>query len=147
MNSLKNLLFISSKESNPGYLILRIFFGVALFIHGYPKMFGGIEKWRALGGAMNQLGVGFFPAFWGFMAAFAEFFGGIFLILGLFTTINAFLVFFTMLVAAFFVHGGDPFKVRELALVYFFCSILYMMKGAGKYSIDYYLFGKGRMYR
>jgi putative oxidoreductase len=140
MKALKKILFVSSNEGNMGYLFLRLFIGVAFIIHGYPKMFGGVEKWAAIGGVMSKLGITFFPAFWGFMAAFAEFFGGFFLILGLCTTISSFLILFTMSVAVFFVHGGDPFSKKELALAYFFCVFLFMVKGAGKYSLDYHLF-------
>lgn len=140
MKILKKILFVSSDDRNLGYLFLRLFFGVVFIIHGYPKMFGGIEKWAAIGGVMSKLGITFYPAFWGFMAAFAEFFGGFFLILGLCTTISSFLILFTMFVAVFFFHGGDPFTKKELALIYFVCSFLFMVKGAGKYSLDYQLF-------
>ena len=136
MNKLLKNLLITSKEKNIGFALFRVFVGAAFIIHGYPKMEGGLERWRAIGGAMGKLGIKFLPGFWGFMAATSEFFGGIFLILGLFTTVSSFLIFFTMLIAAFFVHQGDPFMKRELALVYFFASFLFMIKGAGKYSID-----------
>ena len=137
-------LFITSGDKNIGYLLLRIFIGVGLMTHGYGKMFGGPEKWEGVGKAMSQLGINFLPTFWGFMAAFAEFFGGLFLALGLFTTISSFLIFFTMLVAAFFVHGGDSFSSRELAFCYFFAALMFMVKGAGRYSIDYYIKRPGK---
>ncbi|MBN1900418.1 DoxX family protein [Candidatus Sumerlaeota bacterium] len=140
MKTLKKILFVSSDERNIGYLLLRLFVGVAFITHGYPKMFGGVERWEGIGKAMSRLGIDLFPVFWGFMASFAEFFGGFFLILGLCTTIFSFLIFFTMFVAAFFVHAADPFAKKEIALVFFFCAFLFMVKGAGKYSLDYPLF-------
>jgi len=142
MKPLKKILFATSEEGNLGFTLLRIIMGIGLIIHGYPKMFGGIEKWKGLGGIMTKLGLGSFPVFWGFMASFAEFFGGLFLILGLFTTIFSFLIFFEMFVAWVFVHQGATFFVREPALFYFFTSFMFMVKGAGKYSIDYHLFKK-----
>jgi putative oxidoreductase len=140
MKTLKKILFVSSNEGNIGYLFLRLFLGVAFITHGYPKMFGGIEKWSAIGGIMSKVGITFFPAFWGFMAAFAELFGGFFLILGLCATISSFLILFNMFMAVFFVHGADPFSKKELAVIYLFCAFLFMVKGAGKYSVDYHLF-------
>jgi len=129
-------LLISSKDGNLGYLLFRVFFGAAFIVHGYPKIFGGVEKWSQLGGAMSRIGIDFLPTFWGFMAAFAEFFGGVFLIMGLFTTISSFLIFFTMFIAAFVVHKGDPFLKRELAICYFFASMMFTLKGAGRFSLD-----------
>ena len=58
-------------------LILRVGIGIMFILHGYPKMMGGMEKWILLGSyGMSSLGIDYFPAFWGFMSAFSEFFGG-----------------------------------------------------------------------
>ncbi len=59
-----------------GLLLLRVGIGVSIFFHGLPKMTGGPETWTAIGGTMSNLGINFAPAFWGFMAAFAETIGG-----------------------------------------------------------------------
>jgi len=67
-----------------GLMIIRLGLGIAFMIHGAPILMGGPEKWQVLGGAMGYLGINFLPTFWGFMAAFSEFFGALFLILGLF---------------------------------------------------------------
>ena len=133
-------LIAVSEEKNIGYLLLRLFIGVGMMTHGYGKFFGGPERWKGIGMAMGKLGINFLPTFWGFMAAFAEFFGGIFLVLGIFTPVFSFLIFFTMLVAAFFVHGGDSFSAREGALCHLFPSLLFMLKGAGRYSLDFLIF-------
>lgn len=93
-----------------GYLILRIGLGFMIMLHGWPKIIGGMERWEDLGGAMTNIGIDFMPAFWGFMAASAEFFGGIFLMLGLFFRPAAFLLFFTMVVATIMhIANSDPF--------------------------------------
>ena len=42
----------------------------------------------------------------------------------------------TMLVAAFVVHGGDPFKEKKLALPYAAGTFTLMFTGAGKDSIN-----------
>jgi putative oxidoreductase len=71
-----------------------------LLFHGYGKISGGQERWERVGGSMANLGLDFLPAFWGFMAAFSEFFGSAFLILGILFRPAAALLATTMLVAA-----------------------------------------------
>ena len=52
--------------------MLRLTLG-ALFLwaHGWHKLAAGIDHWRKVGAAMHELGITFWPAFWGFMAAMA----------------------------------------------------------------------------
>lgn len=88
-----------SKAVNAGLLVIRIGVGLMFVAHGVPKLIAGQETWASLGGAMASFGVTFAPAFWGFMAAFAEAVGGLCLALGVFSRTAAFLMFFTMLVA------------------------------------------------
>ncbi|HXF49061.1 MAG TPA: DoxX family protein [Verrucomicrobiae bacterium] len=83
-----------------GLLILRIGLGGMYLWHGWPKLSGGRERWARLGGAMDNFGIDLFPTFWGFMAACAEFFGGLCLIFGVFFGWAGLLMALTMLVAA-----------------------------------------------
>lgn len=111
-----------------------------LILHGYPKMFGGPETWAKVGTAVQYLGIDFAPMFFGFMAGVAEFFGGIFLILGLFFTPSVILLLTVMLVAtAKHLGAGDGFVAYshsiEMAIV--FLSLLFI--GSGKYSLDHKL--------
>ena len=129
-------LFVTSEDRNIGLLILRIFVGAGISSHGFSKIFAGPKGWEAIGKTVGKIGLNFAPTFWGFMAAFGEFFGVMFLALGLFTTISAFLILCTMLVASFVAHKGAAFAVRELALFYLFASFFYMVKGAGSFSVD-----------
>ena len=117
-------------------LILRVGLGVMFILHGYPKMQGGIKSWTWLGeNGMGSLGINIFPVFWGFMAAFSEFIGGIMIMLGLYTRLFAFLLFFTMIAAsAYHFSNGDsifPSHAVELSIV--FLSLFF--SGAGEYSI------------
>jgi putative oxidoreductase len=125
---------------NIGLLILRVGLGIMFILHGYPKMFGGPEMWEEVGTAMQYLGIDFAPMFFGFMAGVTEFFGGIFLLLGLFFTPSVILLFIVMLVATIkHLGAGDGFVSYshsiELAIV--FASLLFM--GAGKHSLDHKL--------
>jgi putative oxidoreductase len=84
-----------------GLLILRLGIGFSMLIfHGWAKLVGGPERWQALGGTMSNFGIHFAPTFWGFMAAFAETFGSLALILGIGFYPGAALLAGTMMVAS-----------------------------------------------
>ena len=119
-----------------GLLILRLGIGIMFILHGYPKIQGGVDTWTWLGSnGMGSIGIHFFPAFWGFMAAVVEFVGGIMIMLGLYTRLWSGLLFFTMFVAsAFHYYSGDnifPSHAVELSIV--FLSLVFT--GAGKYQL------------
>ncbi|MBI5726997.1 MAG: DoxX family protein [Ignavibacteriales bacterium] len=127
-----------NKYSDAGTLFLRIGIGFAfIFVHGWGKMFGGPELWAKLGGSMANLGITFAPTFWGFMAAAAEFGGGILILFGLFTRPAAAFMAFTMLVA-FIQHTSklDPWNrvIYPMEMFAVFMALLFI--GAGKYSLD-----------
>ena len=89
-------------------LILRLGVGLSMMLlHGYGKIRGGPELWTGIGRSMGSLGIAFFPTMWGFLAAFAEFFGSLLVALGIFTRPAAAMLAFTMLVAALH-HLGLP---------------------------------------
>ena len=124
-----------------GLLLLRVGIGVMFTIHGYPKLTGGVEAWTQLGGSMKLLGIGFAPAFWGFLAAAAEAIGGQLLAIGLFFRVACAFLVGTMLMATF-VHlsSGDDFNTYSHALesAILFLSLAFI--GPGKYSLDQMLF-------
>ncbi|MDZ7681217.1 MAG: DoxX family protein [Fodinibius sp.] len=126
-----------SEYRNIGLLILRIGLGIMFILHGYPKMFGGPDTWVQVGTATQYLGIDFAPMFFGFMAGVAEFFGGIFLLLGLFFTPSVALLFIVMLVATTkHVGAGDEFVFYahsiEMAIV--FLSLIFI--GPGEHCLD-----------
>lgn len=129
---------LTGSHINAGLLILRIGIGVQMILHGWPKMSGGPGKWSALGENMALIGIDFAPTFWGFMAAFAEFGGGILITLGLFTRPASFLLAFTMLVAAFrhWSEEGAGFMDASHALELMMVFIALYITGAGMYSLD-----------
>ena len=136
---LKTILFGGesglSYAANAGLALLRIFVGVALAAaHGYgmiPPSEGLISRAGEIGFPM--------PVFFAWAAGLSEFLGGIFLALGFLTRISSFLIAITMLVALVGVHAADPFNRQELAFMYLFVALAFLLKGAGDWSIDSFL--------
>lgn len=120
-----------------GLLIMRVGLGASFIMHGSSKMFGGPETWTQIGGAMGNWGMTYYPVFWGFMAAFAEFAGGFLFILGFMFRPAAILLTITM-ACAFTMHlkAGDGYKVfaHALELAFVFGGLIFV--GPGKFSID-----------
>ncbi|MCT2409433.1 DoxX family protein [Chryseobacterium antibioticum] len=114
-------------------LVVRVFVGFAMLSHGFPKLQMLLE-----GGKIefyNFLGLG--PLVTLILTVVAEFACSILLILGLFTRISLGFLIFTMVIAAFVVHGADPFEKREMSLIYLSVYLLLMAFGAGKVSVDH----------
>jgi putative oxidoreductase len=117
--------------------IMRVFFGLAMaFGHGLGK-FPPPDRL-----VDSVTGLGFpAPEFFAWCATFGEFFGGLFVALGLLTRPAALLVIFTMGVAAFGAHGaelfGGDFGASEMALLYFFGFVPFLLLGSGKIGVDH----------
>ena len=115
-----------------GLLALRLGFGLTLaFGHG-------LDKALALGKFMQSVARHGFPVpeVMAPLAMLSELVGGIFLALGLYTRPASAFVIFTMLGAAFVVHGGDPFSKKETALAYALVAFVLIVTGPGRYSLD-----------
>lgn len=107
-----------------GLLVLRAGIGLMfVIVHGFPKIAGGVSKWKGLGGAFTRLlGMSFVPECWGFLASASEFGGGLCLIAGFFFRPACALMIFTMTIAiASIIRGGYGFNSAsqpiELAIV------------------------------
>lgn len=113
-------------------LILRVFAGLSMaFAHGLGKL----PPPDML--VQGVAGIGFpMPEFFAWNAALAEFLGGLLLVLGLLTRPAAAAIAFTMLIAAFVVHAADPYQVKEMAFLYLFIALFFMIMGPGRYSVD-----------
>lgn len=130
------------KYRDLGLLILRLGIGIDfIWLHGWGKLMGGPDKWVNYGDVMAQLGLDFFPAFWGFMAAFSETFVALFFAIGLFFRPSSAILAFTMLVAVFaHISGGDPWTAASHALKMVFVFGAFIAIGPGRYSLDKKLF-------
>lgn len=135
-------LFSASRHgllSDLALLLLRIVAGAAFALHGWPK----IQK------PFSWMGPdAFAPGALQALAALSEFGGGIAWVLGLLTPLASLGIASTMAVA-FWLHAvmkGDPFVSTggasyELAAVYFCISVLLLVMGPGRVSLDRKLFG------
>lgn len=119
-----------------GLFIIRIGLGIMFMLHGFPKISGGVDTWEKIGMAMGNIGIHFMPAFWGFMAALAEFGGGICLILGiLFRPATAMMVFTMFIAAMMHYQNGDGFGGYSHAVENGIVLLGLFFTGSGKYAI------------
>lgn len=116
-------------------LMLRIIVAVFMITHAIPKM----NKLLAGGEIQFPDPIGMGPAISLGLAVFAELFCSILIGFGFLTRLAAFPLIITMAVAAFVVHAGDPFKQKELSLMYLVLYIVLFIVGSGKYSADYFI--------
>ena len=118
--------------------VLRVVAGIAMMYHGWGKIQNPLE-WM---GAESNV-----PSFLQALAAISEFFGGLFIAIGLLTPLAALGILFTMAYAVFMhaILKGHPFvgsPSYELAALYFSIALLITLSGVGTFSLDYLLFGK-----
>lgn len=122
-----------------GLLFLRFGFGLGfLYFHGWSKLSGGPERWTAVGGAMDVLGVGVGHTAFGFLAALAESVGGILIAIGFLFRPAAALLGATMFVA-WFRHVATGQGTPAHAFKNLWVALGLMLIGPGRYSVDGWL--------
>ena len=84
------------------------------------------------------------PLLMAYLRTGAELFGVIMLVLSLFTRIRAFLIMFTMFVTFFSAGKAAFLSDGETVFAYAIVILTLVLTGAGKISLDYYFFGRGR---
>lgn len=139
---IRKLLSGSSIDRDVGLLVVRLGIGFSMLaFHGWGKITGGPELWGRVGGSMANLGIGFAPTFWGFMAASAESIGSALLILGVLFRPAAAVLAFTMLVAVIrhlSIPAGEPgagWNGASHALELFAMYVGLLLTGAGRYAL------------
>ena len=136
---LKKLLFTTSPRNlDLALLLLRLGFGASMALaHGLGK----VKDLAGFTAGVAARGVPI-PELLGPAAALSELVGGLLLALGLLTRPAAGFVLATMAVAAFHVHGNDPFARKELALAHGLVALALAIGGPGRFSLDARLFGQ-----
>jgi putative oxidoreductase len=121
----------SAGAFNLAMLVLRIGTGGLLINHGYGKLVGFsdmLTKFHSMIGlgARTELS----------LVVFAEFFCSIFIMLGLFTRLTIIPIIITMCIALFIAHKGEIYKDGEMAALYLCSSLVILILGPGKISVD-----------
>ena len=134
MSAVYNFLF-PSKPNDTAYSLLllafRILFGSLLMMHGIQKLTHFSEMSASF---PDPLGVGSHVSLG--LAIFGELFCSLGFILGVLYRLAMIPMIFTMCVAFFVIHGGDPFATKELAFVYLAVFVLMYIAGPGKFAFD-----------
>lgn len=126
-----------------GLLVLRIFFGGLLFVHGAQKLFGWFDGmgWDATTSGFDQMGYN--PGkFFGTLAGLSEMVGGGLLVLGLLTPLAAAIALGTMINAINAtwhsgLFGGAEGPGYEMGLLFAVAAAALAFTGPGRYSLDY----------
>ncbi len=110
------------------YFVMRVLAGLLFMQHGAQKLFGVLGGEQAQ--LVSQMGI----------AGVIEFFGGLFITIGLFTRLAAVLGGLEMLWAYFTVHISESFwpilNGGEGALLFFTVFLIFMVHGAKKWGVD-----------
>ena len=113
-------------------LVLRLTLGIILVAHGYPKVFGGGFHNHAE--FVGKIGL---PQWMAYFSTGTEFFGGIALILGVFTRFFSFAALIEMLVIIIKVEWKHGLKGGyELPLALAAMAFFLIFLGAGPMSLD-----------
>jgi putative oxidoreductase len=123
-----------------GLLVLRLALGLIFFTHGYPKL---AHSSAGMQGFFVQHGL---PGYFVYVSGVLEVFGGILLVLGLFTRGAALLLAIEMGVAIWKVHSvGGIYAVHnyEFPLAVLAGNFALATVGAGLISLDHPLFEGG----
>ena len=122
-------------------LFLRLGLAAIFIFHGYPKLFGRSGQWLDAFGHMG------FPRYFAYVSGVLEFFGGLLLIVGLFTRIAGLLLAIEMAIAIWRVHlpQGSFLDVHNYEMPLALCvgSFALAAVGAGLISLDHLLYGVG----
>jgi putative oxidoreductase len=113
--------------------LLRVVAGVALAIHGAPKImdpFGSVQMVE---------GLGFYPgALWSPLLAATEFFGGVLLALGLLTRPAAVATTIVLLVTVWFhwITLDQGYMGAEKSLLWTAILVFFAIRGGNRHSLD-----------
>jgi putative oxidoreductase len=121
----------SSGMFNTALFFIRLVFGILMMKHGYDKLVHFAEMKTSF---INFMGLGSTISL--LLVVFAEFFCGLFIVIGLFTRLASVPIIICMSVALFKVHNADFFGKGEMAALYLGAFLAILLIGPGKASVD-----------
>jgi putative oxidoreductase len=140
---MRSPLLLTTSDTAP--LIARVAAGVVMFPHGAQKVLGWFGG-PGFAGIMRLLEGLHIPAAIAVLDPIAEFFGAIFLIIGLLSRVAAFGILCVMLVAVGLVHYQNGFFMNwtgqqhgegfEFHLLMIALCLIVVVKGGGAWSVD-----------
>ena len=131
---LLNSLFyepVSSSAKSFVILMARIIFGFMFLSHGIAKLHTYSDAPITF---PDPIGLGSTLSLW--LVLFAEILCSIGFVLGALFRFCLIPMIFTMCIAVFVIHAGDPLDVKELSLMYLAIFALLFITGPGRFSID-----------
>ncbi|MCT8988470.1 DoxX family protein [Shewanella phaeophyticola] len=132
---------ITHSTAGVSTLALRVPVGIIFIAHGAQKLFGWFGGYGLEGTGQWMASMGMEPGvLMALMAGSAEFFGGLFILLGLLTRPAAVALAFTMVVAIASVHLSNGLFMSnhgyEYALALLAASVSLALSGSGKAALD-----------
>ncbi|HTB51526.1 MAG TPA: DoxX family protein [Ferruginibacter sp.] len=121
----------SAGAFNFAMLVLRLVFGILIMSHGYDKLIHFGDRHASF---MNFMGIGSSLSL--ALVIFAEFFCGLFVILGLFTRLSVIPLIIVMAIAVVKAHHGAVFGDGQPATLYLTAFIVLLFVGPGRVSVD-----------
>ena len=121
----------SAGAFNAAMLFLRLGLGILIMHHGYGKLIHFSEYQHKF---TNFLGIGSTMTL--ALVVFAEFFCGLFIILGLFTRLAVIPLIIAMCIVLFKIHNAAFFGDGEMAGLYLTGFLVLLIVGPGKVSVD-----------
>ncbi len=128
---------LTTDSGNWGALIMRVPLGLALTAHGWGKLFneGGVQRFADL---LSTLGAE--PSFLlSLLVGLSETIGGMLIVVGLLVRFSAFSHVILMITAIFLAHLNQPMFGQgsfELQILMLAASVMLLLQGGGKFSID-----------
>ena len=111
--------------------ILRLALGGLVIPHGYSKLISFAAKSSTFADPFH---IGHPTAM--ALVIFAEFFCGVFILLGFLTRLACIPLIISMAAALFYTHKGDFFDTGEKAALFLLGYIALLFTGPGKFSVD-----------
>ncbi|PLY09286.1 MAG: GntR family transcriptional regulator [Arcobacter sp.] len=127
----------SSYNENFAKLFLRLFVGILFLLHGYAKLKYGTSFIESVLEKNNL------PQYLVYGVYIGEVIAPIFLIIGYYTKTFSLIIIINILFAIYLVHPSEIFSLSshgglalELQYFYIFTSLLIILIGPGKFSLD-----------